>query len=127
MKLYLDNISGYRNLLSSIIFLAVHDACEEPVNRKKPSKQFPSDDASSAIEFIFGDNRPYFETYMLCLDIDVTAFRSKLMSVMYSDDLGVNLYMVLPHNAKKSFRFNHSYWLQATSCYAGFMAGQGEK
>jgi hypothetical protein len=108
-----DDIGGYRKLLSAVLWLAVYDACAQPTKPSKENKQFPTDNANSAIRFIFEDNeRFFFKQYMRCLDMDPEAFRNRLVGLMYG---GASLedppFNSLPHNARKSFCFNHTHWL----------------
>lgn len=115
MIVFPDEIDGYRKLLSSVLWLAVYDACSAPVKATKAERTSPCEEARSAVRFLFSSDRPYFNEYMQCLGMDVQTFRSKLLLAMYDDTNSDEApFERLPHNAKKSFRFNHSYWLKYT-------------
>lgn len=116
-----DEIAGYRRLLSSVIWLAVYDACSQPSKPNRLQQQSPTDVASSAIRFIFDDHdRYFFKKYMRCLDIDPDSFRKRLVGLMYGkESLGETPFNNLPHNARKSFRFNHSHWLSYAKPFIG--------
>lgn len=115
MIVFPDEIDGYRKLLSSVVWLAVYDACSAPVHSTKAGKPSPCEEARSAVRFLFSSDRPYFNEYMQCLGMDVQTFRSKLLLAMYDDESSNEApFERLPYNAKKSFRFNHSYWLRYT-------------
>ena len=116
MIFFPDEISGYRKLLSAVVWLAVYDACSQPTKPSKKNKQSPTDNASSAIRFIFEDNdRFFFKQYMRCLDMDPEAFRNRLVGLMYGGGSLENPpFNSLPHNARKSFCFNHTHWLTYT-------------
>lgn len=122
MKAPKDDLDHLRNLLSSIIWLAVHDACTSPIKASERGRgQRPTDHAIDAIRFLFNqDNRSYFTKYAECLDMEADAFRSKLLRTMYAEDSLDHLpYGGLPKSAQKSFRFNHSYWLTQESPQKG--------
>lgn len=114
MKLLLDDPDGYRQMLSSILWLAVYDACSKPVQRVTGRKWYrPTDHASSAIRFIFEEGSgSYFPKYIECLGMDAEAFRQKLVRTMYAQESLQHLpFGGLPDGAQKNFRFNHTYWL----------------
>jgi len=113
MTYFPDDISGYRKLLSAVLWLAVYDACTQPPKPNRENKRFPTDNANSAIRFLFEDNdRFFFKQYMRCLDMDPEAFRGRLVGLMYGDgSLEDPPFNSLPHNARKSFCFNHTHWL----------------
>lgn len=112
MKLLLDDTEGYRQLIFSVLWLAVYDACGAPVKRTPRGKWYrPTDHATDAIRFFFEEDS-YFAKYIECLGMEAEAFRNKLVRTMYSKEVMRHLpYGGLPENAQKNFRFNHTFWL----------------
>lgn len=114
MKMFNDDIQGYRRLLTSVIWLAAYDACTEPVRiGPKGFAARPSNEAASAIRFIFDDyESSYFEKYLHCLNMDVGSFRHKMLETMYHRaNLRPLPFGGLPKNAQRNFKFNHTHWL----------------
>lgn len=122
MKLLADDTEHYRQLLASLLWLAIHDACQAPLKAPGKSNVYrPTDHALDAIRFIFNDKGgSYFNKYIECLGMEADAFRQKLIRTMYTQEYLQELpYGGLPVNAHKSFRFNHTYWLTHESPQKG--------
>lgn len=68
---------GEQKLIAAIIGLALEDASS------KPKKGIPTQDVSTALEFLFVPGP--LDTYMSLLDMDVERFRQSLLDAMYAD------------------------------------------
>lgn len=67
---------GEQKLIAAIIALALEDASS------KPKKGIPTQDVSTALEFLFVPGP--LDTYMSLLDMDVDRFRQSLLDAMYA-------------------------------------------
>lgn len=100
-----------RRVLSSVVALAVNDACAMPVNKSgfgKKSKYQLTTDAFTAMRFIFDDERSGLDAYALWLDFEVKRFREKLLAIMNNHDAGP--VAGFDSERRRNFRFNYRQW-----------------
>lgn len=98
-----------RSLLSSVVLLAVADACSEPTSRRiKVGKPIPTDQYT-AMRFLFDKTESGVDVYALWLDFDVDQFRERLLKTMANNGpLNINGFTPLQ---RRNFRFNYGQWL----------------
>lgn len=96
-----------RSLLSSVVLLAIADACSEPTSRRiKVGKPIPTDQYT-AMRFLF--DKSGVDVYALWLDFDVDQFRERLLKTMANNGpLNINGSTPLQ---RRNFRFNYGQWL----------------
>ena len=98
-----------RSLLSSVVLLAIADACSEPTSRRiKVGKPIPTDQYT-AMRFLFDKTESGVDVYALWLDFDVDQFRERLLKTMANNGpLNINGFTPLQ---RRNFRFNYGQWL----------------
>ena len=98
-----------RSLLSSVVLLAIADACSEPTSRRiKVGKSIPTDQYT-AMRFLFDKTESGVDVYALWLDFDVDQFRERLLKTMANNGpLNINGFTPLQ---RRNFRFNYGQWL----------------
>jgi hypothetical protein len=74
-----EQYAAGKRLLSAVVSLAILDACQKPIRRADEHQL--SDEAESALEFLFGDTR-WCDLYLSSMGIDPGTFRRYLISTM---------------------------------------------
>ena len=96
----LDNIDGYKGLMSAVITRAISDSL---IQLKEKGKMSPL--ANDAFRFLFSDD---IDLYLEFLDIDPKYFKTHLVNNMFNDSDDVGL-----HPTKKwMFRINYKKYMQ---------------
>jgi hypothetical protein len=91
-----------RRLLAAVVALAVQDAQSRP--RKMGRVRIPTDEAISAIYFLF----QHSDNYLSLLDIDPQQFRERLLKLMF--DMNNKIKQFEPIK-RRNFRYNYQ-WMQ---------------
>ncbi len=89
-----------RRLLAAVVALAVQDAQSRP--RKMGRVRIPTDEAISAIYFLF----QHSDTYLSILDIDPQQFRERLLKLMF--DMNRKIAQFDPIK-RRNFRYNYEW------------------
>ena len=96
----LDEIKGYKELISAVINRAVLDSLAQPSATQKFAPV-----AKDAMEFLLGDN---IGLYLEFLDIDPKYFQEKLINNMFDDNQDVHF----SPTKKRMFRINYKRYIQ---------------
>lgn len=96
----LDDIKGYRGLMSAIVTRAVLDSLIQPHTRQKFSPV-----ARSAIKFLLSDD---VGLYLEFVDIDPNYFREKFIKNMFDDAEDLHFNSI----KKRMFRLNYKRYIQ---------------
>lgn len=106
-----DQTQACRNLLATVIQLAVADACSQPPKRREGDNAVLSHitvDALTALRFMFDESVSGLNEYATWLDFDPGQFRRKLQDTMYNDSpLTINGF---ESNQRRNFRYNYTTW-----------------
>jgi hypothetical protein len=89
-----------RRLLSAVVALAVQDAQLKP--RRMGRLRIPSDEAISAIYFLF----QHSDNYLNLLDIDPQQFRERLLKLMFDMNKKVSQFEPIK---RRNFRYNYEW------------------
>ena len=111
-----DQTQACRNLLATVVQLAVTDACSQPPKRRKDDTGVLSRitvDAITALRFLFDESVSGLNEYATWLDFDPGHFRLKLQETMYNNSpLPVNGF---ESNQRRNFRYNYTTWRRFAS------------
>jgi hypothetical protein len=88
-----------KQLLWSVIYLAVEDATCAPVSNRPMSKSI------TAMRFLTSN----IDVYLERLDVAPDVFRRKLLALMYNEP-PTSRVTRYTEAQKRAFRFNHSWW-----------------
>lgn len=99
----LDDIRGYKALMSAVVNRAIMDSLIQPHTRQKFSPV-----ARNAIEFLMGDN---VGLYLEFIDIDPDYFKTKFINSMFDDKDDPSFNAV----KKRMFRLNYKRYEQEKS------------
>lgn len=97
MKIAYDDARCYQNLIYAIISRAMMDCFKPPIKGRI------DEDTRTAMEFLFGN---HIHTYLELVDIEPSAFQSRLKSSMWDDNNNIN------STDKRAFRSNYKIWEQ---------------
>jgi hypothetical protein len=89
-----------RRLLAAVVALAIQDAQSSP--RKMGRIRIPTDEAISAIYFLF----QHSDSYLNLLDIDSQQFRERLLKLMF--DMNKKIIQFDPIK-RRNFRYNYEW------------------
>ena len=106
-----DQTQACRNLLATVIQLAVADACSHPLRRRKgeePDLSHITTSALTAMRFLFNEDLSGLNEYATWLDFDPGQFRRKLQDTMYNEFAG--LVNGFSEDQRTSFCFNYTVW-----------------
>jgi len=90
-----------RNLLASVVQLAVTDACSQPGDK-------PTVDALSAMRFLFDERYSGLTEYAEFLDFDPGQFRQRLLTIM--KDQWAREVNGFAESQRRNFMKNFRYW-----------------
>lgn len=90
-----------RQLLISVVHLAVRDACLKPTG--KPPKPVP--EALDGVDFLFRTNAAGLDAYCLWIDLDPGQFRRHLIEVMHGRKTAS-----FSEADARALRFNYDAW-----------------
>ena len=99
-----------QKLLSSVVHLAIKDACIKPTTTKRGrSVGDMHPDAFTAMRFLFSETDAGISEYATWLDFDPNQFRMKLRKVM-EDSTAAMIGTIGPED-RRAFRFNYKTWV----------------
>lgn len=102
-----------RSLLSTVVLIALHDACEAPPRSIRRAVDTPriSSEAFTAMRFLFDESVSGLREYSMWLDFEATPFREKLLTLM-SNNGPMKLNGFEPMQ-RRNFRYNYGMWFRA--------------
>lgn len=106
-------------LLSTVVLLAIADACIVPTRVRKgdkpPTIPMPMD-AFTAMRFLFDESVAGLNEYASWLDMDPSQFRKKLLDMMF--DSSPNTLSEFDPMKRRNFRQNYGIWRKLKNQYA---------
>ena len=108
----LDDINGYRGLISATVKQAITDAMIPNDRANKTLNKLSAD----GLDFLFGNN---VDIYLHFLNIDKDYFQKHLVQEMFNKNTGS---MAVTEIKKRMFRINYRKWIQEKNAKLIFMA-----
>ena len=76
-----DQYAAGKRLLSAVVSLAILDACQKPFKRYNSARPELTEDAETALRFLFDDTR-WCDLYLSMMGIEPSTFRHYLLKTM---------------------------------------------
>ncbi len=93
---------AYRRLLAAVVGMAIQDAQAKPRKLYTSRKLIPTDEALSAIDFLFRTA----DGYLNLLDIDPGHFRKNLLNLMFDMNRKIRQFEPI---GRRNFRYNYQW------------------
>ena len=93
---------AYRRLLAAVVGMAIQDAQSRPRKLYTGKKLIPTDEALSAIDFLFRTS----DGYLSLLDIDSGRFRKNLLNLMFDMNRKIKQFEPI---GRRNFRYNYQW------------------